>query len=167
MKIILAGFNGTWRKEIGIILSERLGRKFFDVEQIIEERERDRFIHIVQIKGIDYIRKLQNQIVNEIVSNDECIISITPDILSGKKNRERFKSNGLIIWLTAELSIILLRLYPGKESKDLLRKKDALTHIRQMLKEQDFSNFADRIIDTSSLTPEEATDTIQKMLTVL
>jgi len=35
-----------------------------------------------------------------------------------------------------------------------------------MLKEQDFSNFADRIIDTSFLTPEEATDTIQKMLTI-
>jgi len=164
LKIILAGFNGTWRKEAGLILSMRLGRRFFDIEQIIEEREKDRTAHIAQVKGVDYLKNLENQIVEEIASYQECIISVGPDVLSDEKNRKKLKSDGIIIWFTAEPSIILLRLYPGRESKTLLKKQNALVQIRQMLKEHDFSEFADRIIDTSSLTSEESADSVQKLL---
>lgn len=165
MKIVLAGFNGTWRKETGIILSKRLGRKFFDIEQILEEKEKDRIAHILQIKGTYYLKNLEKQIVKEIAECEECIISIGPDVMSDEKNRQKLKFNGIIIWFTAEPSIILLRLYPGRESKSLLKKQNALNHLRQMLKDNDFSNFADRIIDTSFLTSEESADTVQKMLT--
>jgi len=66
LKIILAGFNGTWRKETGKILSIRLKKQFFDIEEIIEEREKDRVAHISQVKGKDYLRQIEEKIVKEI-----------------------------------------------------------------------------------------------------
>ncbi|HPP66400.1 MAG TPA: shikimate kinase [bacterium] len=165
MKLILAGFNGTWRKESGIILSKRLGRSFFDIEQMIEEKEKDRIAHISQVKGIDYLKKLQHQAVKQVSHYEECIISVPADIFSDETNTKTLKSSATIIWLTADVSIILLRLYPGWESKSLLKKQNALTHIKQMLKQQDFSHIADRIIDTSSFSPEETVDMIQQLLT--
>ncbi|MCX7706253.1 MAG: hypothetical protein N2115_08390 [bacterium] len=164
MKIILAGFNGTWRKEAGEILSRRLSRKFFDIEKIIEEKEKDRIAHISQIKGIDYLRRLENSIVENIASTEDCVISVGPDVIACDKNRYLLKNNGIIIWLTAEPSVILLRLHPGKEGGDLLKRQNALAQIRQIIKEHDFSKYADRIIDTSSFSPEETADRIQQLL---
>ncbi len=164
MKIVLAGFNGTWRKEAGIILASRLGRKFFDIEEMIEKRENDRIAHISQIKGAAYVRDLENSIIEEISVFDNCVISIGPDVIANQKNRLFFKSNGIVIWFTAEPSVILLRLHPGKESKNLLKRQNAISHIRQILKEHDYSCFADKIIDTSSLTSEESADRVQEML---
>jgi len=165
MRIVLAGFNGTWRKETGEILSKRLGRKLFDIERIIEEKEKDRIAHISQVKGTDYLRSVESGIINEISTFENCIISIGPDVFSSKKNLTGLKSDSIVIWFTAEPSIILVRLYPGKESKRLLKKKEILAYIRQMIKDHDFSHFADRIIDTSELTPEETADRVQQILT--
>ncbi|MCM8817728.1 MAG: hypothetical protein NC913_09535 [Candidatus Omnitrophica bacterium] len=164
MKIVLAGFNGTWRREVAEILSKRLGRKLFDIEKMIEEKENDRVAHILQMKGVDYLRKLENSIIEEICNIENCIITVGPDLISSEKNRNLLKKNGIIIWFTAEPSIILLRINPGKESKSLLKKQNALFQIRQIIKEQDFSCFADRIVDTSVFNPEEAADKVQQLL---
>ncbi|MGB9642700.1 MAG: shikimate kinase [Candidatus Ratteibacteria bacterium] len=164
MKIVLAGFNGTWRKEAGHILSMRLGREFFDIEQIIEQKENDRIAHISQIKGSAYVRDLENSIIKKISSFDNCVISVGPDAMANQKSRLFLKSNGIIIWFTAEPSVILLRLHPGKDSKTLLKRQNAISHIRQILKEHDYSCFADKVLDTSFLTPEESADKVQQML---
>ncbi|HOK79302.1 MAG TPA: shikimate kinase [bacterium] len=164
MKIVLAGFNGTWRKEAGHILSMRLGREFFDIEQMIEEKENDRIAHISQIKGAIYVRDLESSIIKRISVFEHSVISVGPDVIADQKNRLFLKSNGIIIWFTAEPSVILLRLHPGKEGKALLKKQNAISHIRQILKEHDYSCFADKVLDTSFLTPEETADQVQQML---
>jgi len=164
LKIILAGFNGTWRKETGKILSIRLKKQFFDIEEIIEEREKDRVAHISQVKGKDYLRQIEEKIVKEISCLEDIVFSVNPDVIASEENRRILKSDGIIIWLTAEPSIILLRMHPGKDSKTLLSKQQALAHIRHVLKEHDFSVFADRIVDTSELTPEQTADRVQQIL---
>lgn len=164
MKIILAGFNGTWRKETGEILSKRLGRKLFDVEKIIEEKENDRVVHISQTKGVDYLRNIENSIIEEISNIENCIITVRPEVISCDKNRNLLKNNGIIIWFTAEPSIILLRIHPGKESKSILKRQNAIAQIRQVIRDHDFSCFADRIVDTSAFNPEETADIVQKIL---
>ncbi len=130
MKIVLAGFNGTWRKEAGEILSRRLRRTLFDVDKIIEEKENDRIAHISQMKGTNYLRKLEDTIIKEISVIENCVITVGPDIIASEKNRNLLKNNGIIIWFTAEPSVILLRLHPGKESKSLLKKTERTGSIK-------------------------------------
>ncbi|MCM8764299.1 MAG: hypothetical protein NC830_02900 [Candidatus Omnitrophica bacterium] len=164
MKIVFAGFKGTWRKETGIILAKRLGRELIDVEQIIERQEKDRIAHISQVKGVEYLRNIEFNLIKQFPLRENCLISVGPDTISYEKSRHSLKTNGFIVWFTAEPAVILLRLYPEKESKNLIKRRHALTHIRQMMKDHDFSHFADRIIDTSALSLDETVDKVQQIL---
>ncbi|MCM8814732.1 MAG: hypothetical protein NC937_00920 [Candidatus Omnitrophica bacterium] len=164
MKIIFAGFKGTWRRETAVILAKRLGRELLDLEQMIEQQEKDRIAHISQVKGTEYLRKIESNLIEKFISHENCLISTGPDAISNPKLRHTLKINGIIIWFTAEPSVILLRLYPGKEGRNLIRRQHALAHIRQMMKEHDFSCFADRIIDTTALSLDQTVDKVQQML---
>lgn len=164
MNIILAGFNGTWKKEAGVILSKRLNRKLFDVEQIIEEKEKDRIAHILQVKGSNYLKMIEDEIIEKISKYENCIILVGPDTISCEKNRQALKTNGVIIWFTGEPTIIFLRIHPGKTGRLLMKKKETLAYIRQLIKQKDYSHLADRIIDTTELIPEECADKVQQML---
>ncbi|MCM8821258.1 MAG: hypothetical protein NC831_00355 [Candidatus Omnitrophica bacterium] len=164
MKIVFAGFKGTWRKETAIILAKRLGRQLIDVEHIIEQLEKDRIAHISQVKGIEYLRNIESKIIEQYALYENCLISVGPDAISCEKSRYSLKNNGIIIWFTAEPAVILLRLHPEKESKTLIKKQHALAYMRQMIRDHDFSRFADRIIDTSALSVDETVDSVQRML---
>jgi shikimate kinase len=161
VNIVLTGFAGTGKTTAGRLLAEKLGRNFIDTNEIIEGREESSMARLTQVKGAQYMRQAEDEIVREISFFDNCVIATGPNVILNVENYARLKKNGTLICLTAEPSIIILRTAPSKESSVLLRSKNAIQTIRQILKEREpHYSRADYTIDTSALTPEQVVEQI-------
>ncbi|MFL2607499.1 MAG: shikimate kinase, partial [Flavobacteriaceae bacterium] len=76
MNIILTGYMGCGKTEIGARLSEKLAMKNIDLDQYIEEKEGFSITKLFEKKGDIYFRKIESKYLNEIIKEDNCIVSL-------------------------------------------------------------------------------------------
>lgn len=162
--IVLTGFMGTGKTVAGKIVAEKLNMEFIDTDEIIEKREKDRIARIFQVKGESYFRKVEEEVIKDISEKTNCVIATGGGAIINKNNFENLKKNGVIICLEAEPSTILLRTSTTKDRPLLLKNKDVISTIRDLLKMREpYYNRADYKIDTTSLNPEQVSELIIKI----
>ena len=67
MKISLIGFMGCGKTTVGRLLSKRLGIPFFDLDELVVEREGMSIPEIFKKKGERVFRKLESQVLKELL----------------------------------------------------------------------------------------------------
>ncbi|MFA7515664.1 MAG: shikimate kinase [Candidatus Ratteibacteria bacterium] len=165
MNIALAGFMGTGKTTSGKVLAKRLLWDFIDIDALIEAKEKKSIPQIFQLYGELYFRNCETAIISEVAEKKRTIISLGGGALQRKENVDALKKNTVIICLQAEPSIILLRTMHTKDRPLLLKSKDALGIIRELMQERKESyQQADFFLDTSSLSPEETAGALQDIL---
>lgn len=76
MKVILLGFRYSGKSVIGKIIAKQNGLKFIDLDEKIEEISKEKIAKIVSKKnGWQKFRELEIQAFNEVIKNDNVIIS--------------------------------------------------------------------------------------------
>lgn len=73
--IVLIGLSGCGKTTYGKQLSEKLDWPFFDVDQIIENRENMPVSEIFRLKGESYFRALEWQVFRELIVQEPSIIA--------------------------------------------------------------------------------------------
>lgn len=162
MNIVLTGYAGTGKTVVGKVVAEKLARTFVDINEVVERREKDRIARINQVKGQAYLDEKEAEVVAEISGQDNLVIATGARTLLNEVNFRNLKKNGLIVCLTAEPSLLLLRtVSPLKERAVLLKSKQAIETVRQVMKERELHySKADHTIDTSELTVEQVADKV-------
>jgi len=165
MNIVLVGFMGTGKSSVGKELSRVLGKRYIDVDEIIQKKENCSIPRIFAEKGEDYFRKIEEEVIREVSRIDESVISTGGGAVLKRENMENLKKGGIVICLKANLQTILERT-TGDEQRPLLNAHlDRKERIKQLLKKRaPFYNKADIIIDTSSLSILQTVDRIVKIL---
>ncbi|MCD6574598.1 shikimate kinase, partial [Candidatus Aerophobetes bacterium] len=161
MNIVLVGFMGTGKSSVGKELSRVLGKRYIDVDEIIQKKENCSIPRIFAEKGEDYFRKVEEEVIREVSRIDESVISTGGGAVLKRENMENLKKGGIVICLKANLQTILERT-TGDEQRPLLNTHlDRKERIKQLLKKRmPFYNKADIIIDTSSLSVLQTVDRI-------
>ncbi|MFN4227887.1 MAG: shikimate kinase [Candidatus Ratteibacteria bacterium] len=163
--IVLVGFMGTGKSEVGCLLAEKLKRKFFDTDKIIEEREKDRIARIFQVKGEEYFRNLEEQVIEEVSKYENCVIATGGGALIREKNYLNLKKNGILICLTATPEEIYKRTLPKKDRPLLMRSKNVIETIKELLEiRKPYYEKADYTIDTTNKKIEAVVDEIIKII---
>ena len=166
MNIILVGFMGTGKSSVGERLSKIIGKKYFDVDKIIEEREKRSIPEIFSEKGEDYFRRVESEVIKELAKTDESVISTGGGAIVRKENLENLRRKGLLICLTARPEVILKRTEKEGERPLLDAALDKrINTIKKLLeKREPFYKKADVTIDTSFLSVSQVVDEIVKIL---
>jgi shikimate kinase len=165
MNIVLVGFAGTGKTTVGRLLAGMLKKNFLDTNEIIEGREASAIARLTQVKGSLYVREAEDALVAEMAALDDCVIAVGANAILNLENLARLKKNGVLVCLTADPAIIVIRTAPSRESSALLKSANALATIRQILKEREQSYArADHTIDTSDLTPAQVAESILRAL---
>ena len=97
MNIILTGFMGTGKSIVSRKLVKRLGMSYLDTDELIEEREGIKISAIFQKKGEKYFRQLETQVIKEVASLDNYVISSGGGVVLREENMTALKKNGFII----------------------------------------------------------------------
>ncbi|MBU0759431.1 MAG: shikimate kinase [Candidatus Omnitrophica bacterium] len=163
--IVLVGFMGTGKTVTGRALAAKLGRKFLELDEIIENKEGISVKEIFERKGEPYFRKIEREVVKESAERDGVVISAGGGVIIDEKNLENLKKNALIVCLEASPDVILDRT-KGLGNRPLLNVHDPGKRIKELLeKRAHYYKKADFSVHTDGLSAEEVADKIIRWMT--
>ncbi|MDD5351826.1 MAG: shikimate kinase [Candidatus Omnitrophica bacterium] len=154
----------TGKTSVGKELARRLRREFFDLDDLIEQRENKRIVDIFREKGEPYFRKLEKEIIQETSLKKNLVVGCGGGAVASEENLTIFKKSGLVICLAAEIDTILERT-KNNTQRPLLNVKHPKEQIKELLtKREPFYKQADYRIDTTGLSVKEVADKVTAII---
>ena len=148
--ICIIGLMGSGKSIIGKDLSKYLNMKFYDSDKEIEIKTRQNVNSIFEEKGELFFRNIEEKICLELLTQDNCIISLGGGSIINKKIRKAIKQNSYSIYLQVELNNLLARLQNSKKRPLLNKKLDKKQILKNLyLQRQKFYEKADFVIDNN------------------
>ena len=77
MKIVLVGYMASGKSTVGQLLARQLGVEFIDLDDYIESNQKKTIKNIFSEKGEVFFRKLEHQMLAEVLEKEESIILST------------------------------------------------------------------------------------------
>lgn len=162
--IVLMGFMGTGKSEVGRRLAQRLGRAFLDTDQLVEERAGKRVAAIFADDGEATFRRLEREAVVDAAGRGGAVIAVGGGAVLDPDNVRCLRDAGMLVYLTARPEVILRRVGDGT-SRPLLRD-DPRGAVTRLLAERGpvYAGAADVTIDTSEQNADQVVKEIQQAL---
>jgi shikimate kinase len=168
----LTGFMASGKSTIGPILANSLGWTFFDVDKEIIKKEGMKITEIFKIKGEDYFRKVENELLQLLSKKQNVIIALGGGTVTSEFNREIIKATGLMIYLKSSPEVAYKRLKFKRDRPALLFEEDELpteekfiNRIKLLLEQRkEWYEQADYIINTDSLPVGKTVDKIVRII---
>jgi len=158
--IYLVGFMATGKTAVGKELAKKLQREFFDLDDLIEQRQNMRIVDIFREKGEPCFRRAEKDLVKEVSSKTDLIVGCGGGAIVDEENLANLKQSGTVICLSADIDTILKRAQDSKD-RPLLNVEDRKSRTSDLLKEREpFYNQANHTIDTTNLNIQEVVDKI-------
>ena len=106
--ISLIGMPGAGKSTVGVILAKLLGRQFRDTDLDIQQREHATLQEILDRRGYQALRTIEEEVLLEIELNN-AIISTGGSAVYSAASMERLQAAGPVVYLNADLQILAPR----------------------------------------------------------
>ena len=110
LTVYIIGMPGTGKTHFGRTLAQSMKMQFYDMDELVERNEKTNIRQLVQDKGENYFRNLEHQILKSTLNYNNCVIACGGGTPLHFNNMELMKSNGIVLWLNTDLSIIRSRI---------------------------------------------------------
>ena len=108
--ICIIGLMGSGKSMIGKDLSKYLNLKFYDTDKEIEQKTKKKITTIFEEEGESYFRDIEEKVCIEILTIDNCVVSLGGGSVISKKIRKIIKKNSYSIYLQVKLNNLQNRL---------------------------------------------------------
>jgi shikimate kinase len=164
--IALIGFMGTGKTVVGQLLAKKLGRRFFELDLLIEQKAGKSIPGIFQQDGETAFRELEIEVTEEVSKYKNLVIACGGGIVLNKINVERLRKSARMVYLTASPGVILKRVANEEGQRPLLEVDNPTLAIREMLRFRKpfYERAADIKIDTSKLDINAVSEQIIRKL---
>ncbi len=154
--IFLIGFMGSGKSTIASCLAENYGMEIIEMDQLIVEREGMSIPDIFAQKGEPYFRDAETNLLIEIQSEENKVVSCGGGVVLREKNIEEMKKGGKIVLLNAKPETILERV-KDDDNRPLLRGNKNVEFISNMMEQRrpKYENAADFVIQTDGKAADE------------
>jgi len=158
--IYLVGFMGTGKTTVGKILAARLKRQFIEMDEVIENKEACPITEIFATKGEPYFRKLESNLLKEISTQANLVVSFGGGLICNKENLKLLKKTGTVFNLAAAAKTIYERTKKYNHRPLLNVGNPALKIDELIQKRNQYYSKAHHTIDTTGISPDEVADKI-------
>ena len=166
--IVLIGFMGAGKTTISDYLSMMFDMKLVEMDQEIAEREQMSIPDIFATYGEEYFRNLETNLLKELQTGKNCIISCGGGVALREENVVEMKKNGRVVLLTASPETIYDRV---KDSNDrpLLKDNNNVEFIADLMEKrrEKYEAAADVVIQTDGKTILQISEELITRLTEL
>ena len=149
------------KSTVGVVLAKTMGMKFLDTDLLIQEREGALLQELIDTKGNDYFKKVEEYVLRS-VDVDNTVISTGGSAIYYPEAIKHFKKKGIVVYLKVSFEEIDRRLNnittrgitlaPGQTLKDLYDYRIPL-----------YEQYADVTIDTEGFGIEQTIEAIKKI----
>ncbi|MGO9379336.1 MAG: shikimate kinase [Dissulfurispiraceae bacterium] len=158
--IVLTGFMGTGKTEVGRVLAQRLGYVLIDVDEEIEKEQKIKIADIFSRYGELSFRDIESIMIKKLAQLNRVVISTGGGAVLRQENIDCLRAKGIIVYLTASAETIFDRT-KGSNDRPLLLVDDPLGKIKELLAfRQPFYQKSDVAVDTEGKTPVEVAEEI-------
>jgi shikimate kinase len=163
-RLYLIGFMGSGKSSQGKILAGKLGWRFVDMDERIEELSGLSIPQIFKKHGENYFRLKESEVLQTLSEREHVVISTGGGVPCHHDNMDLMNETGLTIYLKLPPAALLGRLVSSRTERPLLKSKseeELEQYIIEKLKEREpFYNQAKIVVDGHS-------DVVNRILRVL
>ena len=157
--IVLIGFMGTGKSTVGHALASRLGWRFINTDDVIEEQQGMSISDMFAKLGEPVFRQVECDVIRKSLEGMNCIIATGGGAVLAEQNRAVMKEKGYVVALTADADTIIERV--SQDQNRPLVQGDVAERVHALLEARKHAyDFADRKIDTSKLSVQEIAEMI-------
>ncbi|MGH7886676.1 MAG: shikimate kinase [Candidatus Binatia bacterium] len=158
--IALIGFMAVGKSAVGRNLAKRLGRRFIDLDRLMEKSAGMKVREIFEQKGEAYFRELEKQTLARVLAREGQVIATGGGVVLDDDNLALLREKTLLIGLRASTEVLLRRV-GNRTTRPLLKGADRRERIEELLKSrQERYAQAHVTIDTGDLTLNQVVDKI-------
>lgn len=164
--IVLIGFMGAGKTTISDYLRTAFAMEVVEMDQIIAERQGMTISDIFETYGEEYFRDLETNLLIEMQSRTNVVISCGGGVPMRERNVVEMKKNGKVVLLTAKPETILERV-KNNHDRPLLEGNKNVSFIGDLMEKrrQKYEAAADIIIETDHKTELEiCEELVQRIL---
>jgi shikimate kinase len=153
--LILIGMMGSGKSTIGYRAAQELNLPFYDLDKEIEKKAHCSIAEIFQQEGEAAFRKLEHEILQEIIQQKPCVIATGGGAFIEKRNRDLLKQTSTTFYLSASAETLFERTQHTTH-RPLLQTDDPLNTLKNLLKKRRaYYEQADHTINVEHLSPAE------------
>ena len=166
--IVLIGFMGAGKSTISEFLKTVFAMEVIEMDQIIAERQGMSISDIFETYGEEYFRDLETNLLIEMQSKKNMVISCGGGVPMRERNVVEMKKNGRVVLLTAKPETILNRVKDNHD-RPLLEGNKTVPFIADLMEKrrEKYQVAADIVIETDDKSELEICEELVKKLRVL
>jgi shikimate kinase len=146
--LVLVGFMGTGKTEVGKAVSERMGRTFVDIDDQIIRDAGMTINEIFKQYGESRFREIESGMIRKFSKLQGLVISTGGGSLLKIENVHNLKRIGVLVCLTASPEEIARRV-ADERHRPLLNVPDRIAVVREMMEKRSLSyQVSDLTVDT-------------------
>jgi shikimate kinase len=108
--LVLIGYRATGKTSVGVRLAEVLQRPFVDLDQVLVQEAGRSVAEIVAQGGWGEFRRLEKELVARYRDARGLVLATGGGVVLDPDNVTALRENGILIWVTADPSVIQARL---------------------------------------------------------
>ncbi|MBK8845248.1 MAG: shikimate kinase [Bacteroidetes bacterium] len=140
MLIYLIGFMGSGKTTVGRKLAKKMGYKFLDTDQMIEEQTGFSVSEIFNLKGETYFREMEKLTLTQTLQYNNHIISTGGGMPCYYDNMQCMLDHGTVIYLKMSPNALYQRIVNSRKERPLfanLTREQTQERIASLLSERE------------------------------
>ena len=152
MAKVLLGFMGAGKSTI----ARGLDPDFVDMDALLEDRLGMPIARFFEEKGEAAFRQIEEEVLADLLKTDQ-VVSTGGGVVISQKNRDLLKQNPENIYLKADFETLYQRISADKDNQRPLFLNNSKEDLAAIFDERQawYEEVANKIVDVSSLSPEE------------
>lgn len=157
MNIVLIGYRGTGKSEVGQEISQLAGMDYISMDSEIVQRAGKSIPEIVEESGWEHFRDIESELAAELSERDNLIIDTGGGVIERRENIKNLKRNSTVVWLKAEVATIVERISGDTQRPSLTGGKSFTDEVSEVLERRTplYASASDFEVVTDDKTPLE------------
>jgi shikimate kinase len=130
--IVLVGLMGAGKTSVGKRLAEKLGVRFVDADQAIEQAAGESISEIFANHGEAYFREGEKRVISRLLEEGDQVLATGGGAFMNDETRATIKQRAISIWLKADLDLLTRRVQK-RDNRPLLKGQDAREVLKNLI----------------------------------